>query len=140
MQFYSLSKNTKVKLTDAKKHCLDFGKYNGKTLGELSKSWSGRQYLKYLLCTNYDQTLCQNVQLVLKRTKYIECSLDEAGKFILPFGNLKGQTLKEICSLPKGYSYLLWTMDWDKCPADLKQAIKVIKVEFDRQVTDLDVC
>ena len=134
MQFFQEATNQpEISAEEALDYTLDFGKHRGEQLRSLCADWNNRRYLQYILSNDPTPELQVSIELALKNTPEVPCSLDTAGDTTMPWGKFKGMLLREIVVQRGGMSYLLWCSKWDKCDDGLKEAILVIHTEYERQ-------
>ena len=123
-------------------YTLKFGIHRGTTLGMLAVSWDGRHYLKYLLTIKpnpltrfpQDETLPVRLRAVLAKYPEIKPTIGEASAAILRFGKYRGSTIADVCMAPGGCDYLFqYLIKWEDLLPQLKEALEVVKVEYDAQ-------
>ena len=120
-------------VADPLDHVLTYGKHKGTSLRKLACTWSGRNYLKYMLNKVSDPDEGARMNSALEHTPEKECTLEEAGATVVRFGKFRGDTLREVVSKEDGIRYLKWTRGWDKCPVELITAVDVILEEYKKQ-------
>jgi hypothetical protein len=115
-----------LEIEEALSFTLDFGKHRGRTLGELAASWEERGYLQYLLSTNPTPGLKSAIETVLGAVAEPECTLAEAKRKVVHFGQFKGLSLESIIAQKGGKRYLDWVGNWENCDRYLKEAINAV--------------
>ena len=135
MQFFKNEQGPEPSEEDALEFTLTFGKFKGEKLQSICGDFNGRRYLKYILSTDPDDVaLRQSIEAALKYTSDIPCTLERAGDTVMPFGQHKGFTLREIAGQKGEMKYLLYISQWDTCDEGIKEAIQVIDREYRHQM------
>jgi hypothetical protein len=133
MMKFTFAAETKT-AADPHEHVLTYGKHKGASLGELARTWPGRNYLRYLSGIKADSEEGHLLQRVLEGTPEVECTAEDAGNTVLHFGKHRGTTLRDVVSKDKGaIEYFKWVLGWDKCPTEITEAVTVILEEYNKQ-------